>query len=174
MNAWDEDGVISIDMMLSAAPPFFPGADGEIPADTASKLTRWSLDTRDPTAAVASRRLSERDGEFPRIDERFAGVRHRHGYFTTFDSICHRDELSGREAVFTLPAGDSASEPVFVARSAGEGDGWLLALVFRQQSMCSDLVILDALDVAAGPVACATLPCRVPAGFHGNWLGERT
>jgi len=33
----------------------------------------------------------------------------------------------------------------------------------------SDLLVLDATDVAAGPVAIARLPHRVPFGFHGNW-----
>jgi carotenoid cleavage dioxygenase len=172
MNAWDEDGVISIDMMLSAEPPFFAGPSGDVPADAPSYLTRWNLDTLDPEAVVTSQRLSGLDGEFPRIDERVAGRRHRHGFFTTFDAICHRDEADGREVLYRLAEGDTASEPVFVPRGAGEGDGWLLAVLFRQESFCSELAIFEALDIAAGPVARAILPCRVPAGFHGNWLGE--
>jgi carotenoid cleavage dioxygenase len=171
MNAWDEDGVISIDMMLSDAPPFFPGPSGAAPVDAPAFLTRWTLDVRNPGATVASRRLSHLDGEFPRIDERFAGRRHRCGFFTTSDAIVRRDE-DGRQMLFRLPPGDCASEPVFVARGPDEGDGWLLTVLFRQDSLCSELAILDARDVPAGPVARAGLPCRVPAGFHGNWVGE--
>ncbi|MFD1077028.1 carotenoid oxygenase family protein [Longispora fulva] len=37
----------------------------------------------------------------------------------------------------------------------------------------SDLVILDADDLAAPPVASVHLPGRVPQGFHGNWLADR-
>jgi carotenoid cleavage dioxygenase len=172
MNAWDAGGLLSIDMMLSAAPPFFAGPSGEIPADAPAYLTRWSLNTLDPKATVTSQRLSNIDGEFPRIDERFAGQRHQHGFFTTFDAICHRDEADAREVLYRLPAGDTASEPVFVPRGAGEADGWLLAVLFRQETLCSELAIFKALDIAAGPVARALLPCRVPAGFHGNWLGD--
>jgi carotenoid cleavage dioxygenase len=172
MNAWDEGGVLCIDMMLSAVPPFFAGPSGEIPADAPSHLTRWSLDVMDPDAAITSRRLSDLDAEFPRIDERFAGRRHRHGFFTTFDAIGHRDEADGREVLFRLAPGDTASEPVFVPRGAGEGDGWLLAVLFRQETLCSELAIFEAMDIAAGPVARALLPYRVPAGFHGNWLGD--
>jgi len=63
------------------------------------------------------------------------------------------------------------SEPVFVERSAkaDEGDGWLLAVVYRAGENRSDLLVLDAQDVEAGPIATAKLPRRVPFGFHGNW-----
>jgi carotenoid cleavage dioxygenase-like enzyme len=64
------------------------------------------------------------------------------------------------------------SEPVFVARSAdaAEGDGWVLATVWRSATNTSDMVVFDARRVAAGPVCVASLPHRVPDGFHGNWF----
>ena len=36
----------------------------------------------------------------------------------------------------------------------------------------TDLVILDASDMAAPPVASIHIPHRVPPGFHGNWLPD--
>jgi carotenoid cleavage dioxygenase len=64
------------------------------------------------------------------------------------------------------------SEPVFVPASAQspEGDGWLLTVVWRPGRRGSDLVVVPALDVAAGPVATIELPQRVPFGFHGNFV----
>jgi carotenoid cleavage dioxygenase-like enzyme len=38
----------------------------------------------------------------------------------------------------------------------------------------TDLAIIDARDVAAGPVARIHLPRRVPIGFHANWFPEPT
>jgi carotenoid cleavage dioxygenase-like enzyme len=72
-----------------------------------------------------------------------------------------------------LPAGDTISEPVFVARGedAAEGDGWLLAAVWRATENRSDLAVFNASDVEAGPVALVQLGHRVPDGFHGNWVG---
>jgi carotenoid cleavage dioxygenase len=32
--------------------------------------------------------------------------------------------------------------------------------------------VLDATDVAAGPVASVQLPQRVPYGFHATWLPD--
>ena len=71
-----------------------------------------------------------------------------------------------------MPAGDKISEPVFVERSkdAVEGDGWLLAVVYRARENRSDLAVFNATDVAAGPVALVLLGHRVPDGFHGNWV----
>jgi carotenoid cleavage dioxygenase len=34
----------------------------------------------------------------------------------------------------------------------------------------STLAVLDATDVAAGPVAEVVMPRRVPYGFHGTWI----
>lgn len=77
------------------------------------------------------------------------------------------------------PGRDSfAQEPVFVPRLGSckgqdrnsgnaarrEDDGWLLAPVLRSATMTTDLVILDAADLAAGPVATIHLPLHIPIG----------
>jgi carotenoid cleavage dioxygenase len=49
---------------------------------------------------------------------------------------------------------------------------WLMTYVHDVASDTSDLVILDAADVEAPPVAAIHLPRRVPFGFHGNWLPD--
>ena len=54
-------------------------------------------------------------------------------------------------------------------RKAREGDGFLVTTVYRGAENRSDFVVFDAGDVAAGPIATAELPRRVPFGFHGNW-----
>ena len=71
----------------------------------------------------------------------------------------------------TLAHGDVVSEPVFVPRAAdaAEGDGWLLAVAWRERERRSDLLVFDAENLPGGPVAVARLPHRVPFGFHGSW-----
>ncbi|MEC4016210.1 carotenoid oxygenase family protein [Streptomyces sp. H27-D2] len=73
------------------------------------------------------------------------------------------------------PDGD-VGEAVFVpadpGMSAAEDDGWLLSYVFDPERGATDLVVLAAQDVTAGPVARIHLPARVPIGFHGNWLPD--
>ncbi|WP_411189770.1 carotenoid oxygenase family protein [Paraburkholderia sp. B3] len=82
----------------------------------------------------------------------------------------HSDKLERYE----VPFGDQNSEPVSVPRRAAteEDDGWLLCCVYRRVTHTSDVVVLNARDVAAGPVATVHLPTRIPAGFHGAWLAN--
>ena len=54
---------------------------------------------------------------------------------------------------------------------AAEGYGWLLTVVWRAATNTSDLAVLNATDIASGPVALVHLGHRVPDGFHGNWVG---
>jgi carotenoid cleavage dioxygenase-like enzyme len=70
-----------------------------------------------------------------------------------------------------LPPGDVVSEPIFVPRAgdAAEGDGYLLATVYRGAENRSDLAVFDAATLERGPIAVAELSHRVPFGFHGNW-----
>jgi carotenoid cleavage dioxygenase len=68
---------------------------------------------------------------------------------------------------------DSApEEPLFVPRApdAEDGDGWLISVVGRRAENRADVVILNARNLAAGPVAVIRLPCRIHEGFHGAWL----
>lgn len=55
-------------------------------------------------------------------------------------------------------------------RHAGEGEGWLLTLVYDRAAGTSDLCMLDALRPDHGPMAEIRLPRRVPHGFHATWI----
>ena len=151
----------------------------------AARLCRWTFDLASPGTGFRREYLDDLVAEFPRIDERHAGRRNRYGFYTChatarargdaesvlFDSLARFDFDTGERSIHTLPAGDVMSEPVFVPRSAdaAEGDGWLLAVAWREREKRSDLLVLDACDLGAAPVAVARLPHRVPFGFHGNW-----
>ncbi len=181
MNAWEEGSLIHAEVMEYPRAPLFPNVDGSKPEDDSAVLVRWTFDLAAPSNTVKRTVLDDMAGEFPRFDERRAGLPYRHGWFASqagrdvlgFDSLSHIDLATGKRTTMLLPDGDNASEPVFVPRSAdaGEGDGWLLAPVYRAATNTSDLIILDAQDITAGPVATIHVPRRVPFGFHGNWVG---
>jgi carotenoid cleavage dioxygenase len=48
----------------------------------------------------------------------------------------------------------------------------VLAYVYDAADDRSDVVVLDAQDFTAPPVATIHLPVRVPFGFHGSWLPD--
>jgi carotenoid cleavage dioxygenase len=180
MNAWEEGSTIYADVMEYPRAPLFPNADGGRGANAPARLVRWTFDLAGDSDAIKRQPLDDLAGEFPRFDERHAGLAYRHGWFAgnterpgdvRFDCVAHIDVGAGRRAVHELGPGDATGEPVFVPRSpeAAEGDGWVVALIYRAAEDRSEFCVFDALDITAGPIARARLPRRVPFGFHGNW-----
>jgi carotenoid cleavage dioxygenase len=50
----------------------------------------------------------------------------------------------------------------------------MLVIVNRLDQNRSDVVVLDAAEIEAGPVATVRLPVRVRSTFHGTWVpGEQ-
>ena len=185
MNAWEEGSRIIADVMQFEEAPLFTHPDGSPtdPAKSRARYCRWTFDLAANTDRFAQTYLDDLTGEFPRIDDRRAGLASSHGWyacanpelpmFGALSGIVHVDGNGKRLGNYLLPAGDTISEPVFVERGkdAAEGDGWLLAVVWRARENRSDLAVFNATDVEAGPVALVHLGHRVPDGFHGNWVG---
>ncbi len=177
MNAWEAGGTLVADVMQYEAPPLFPHAEGIAPpVRQGAQPVRWTFDLSGTTDRFTATMLDDIEGEFPRIDDRLAGRRNRHGWLAANASdqggaaIAHLDLAHGARRLWSVPKGDMVSEPVFVPRGDEEGDGWLLAIAWRAREAASDLVVLDARSVTDGPVASVRLPNRVPFGFHGNWI----
>jgi carotenoid cleavage dioxygenase-like enzyme len=180
MNAWEEGDLIHADVMEYPAAPLFPNADGSRGRDAEARLVRWTFDLAAPSNQVKREPLDDRSGEFPRFDERRAGLAYRHGWFAAdsrrsetggFGAIAHIDHKTGKRVAHEFAAADAPSEPVFVPRNEGaaEGDGWVVTTVYRGAEDRSDFLVFDAQDIPAGPIGVAKLPRRVPFGFHGNW-----
>lgn len=184
LNAYDEGETIVADMLRYDAGPGFPGADGSPPdpSKALARLERWRLPLTGPSRSFSTTRLDDQASEYPRLDERYAGLPHRYGFFAStageqgkaamFDEIVRFDFATSRKQTYRLPAGDFVSEPVFVPRAADapEGQGYLLAIAYRAREARSDLLVLDATDLTSGPRAVARLETRIPFGFHGNWM----
>ncbi len=140
-------------------------------------LWRWTIDL--DTGLVEERQLDDRGVEFPRVDDRLAGAAARYSVAVGSGALVRYD-LQGDTAIehrFGRGRPGSAgapSEAVF-APAAGRPDelsGWYLTYVYDADTDSSDLVIIDASDFAAEPVARIRMPRRVPHGFHGNWIPD--
>ncbi|MFG1609811.1 carotenoid oxygenase family protein [Actinoplanes sp. NPDC049265] len=138
------------------------------------QLWRWTLDPA--TGTVTEECLDDRPADFPRIDDRLTGTDVRFGHVTHLvvdggPSVLRRHDLhTGASAEHRFTPAQIPGEAVFVP--AQDGGGWLLTYVYDRTTDRSDLVVFDAANVAAAPVATVHLPQRVPIGFHGNWLPE--
>ncbi|HEV7761873.1 MAG TPA: carotenoid oxygenase family protein [Acidimicrobiales bacterium] len=163
---------------------------GGAPGGGLPTLHRWTLDLA--SGRVSETALDDTPSEYPRVADDRIGRPHRFAYTTSFvlaaepeRSEIYKYDLATPAAgggttrtTHVLPAGHTCGEPVFVGRSPGaaagskaaEDDGFLLTFVHDRAEGTSYLVVLDATDVAAPPLAEVHLPVRVPAGFHGTWL----
>ena len=118
---------------------------------------------------VAVRPLSNGlGGGMPEVDDRFAMQRYRYGFSSSRNGLVRYDTETGGQVEHVTEG--SAQEPVFVPRSpdAAEGDGFLLSLVTRPDNR-AELIILDAMDIEAAPLAIVRLPFSQPWLFHGAW-----
>jgi carotenoid cleavage dioxygenase len=173
-NAFDlADGGAVVDVVVHDT-MFANQTDG--PDSKKVTFERWTLDAGSGTVRRAVR--NEESQEFPRFDERMTGKPYRYGYTVGFLDDAHKlmryDLESGARDEYHYGAGKSTSEAVFVPRSASaaEGDGWLVSYVYDKTTDKSDVVVLNANDLAGEPAAIVHLPVRVPAGFHGNWVPD--
>lgn len=181
MNAWENGDKTHCEVMEYPSAPFFPKADGSPATAAEARLTRWTIDLAGNTNCMKREPLDDLNSEMPRVDDRLMGAPYRHGWYIAnsgsenrlvHDALAHIDLKSGRRHVRTLDPGDVAGEPVFVPHlpDAPEGEGYVLALVYRAATNTSELLILHAQDIAGEPAAVLKVPRRVPAGLHGSFV----
>jgi carotenoid cleavage dioxygenase len=87
------------------------------------------------------------------------------------NAIYRFDHDTGTIAKYFAVDAHGMSEPQFIPRSrdAAEGDGYLIAAVNNFRETKSEVVIVDALDFAAGAIARIKLPFRPHMQVHGYW-----
>ena len=182
MNAYNKGDVITCDVAEYAQAPLFPNPDGSKGDQSKmwAKLNRWTIDLGNNTNDYKVESLDDGASEFGRLDERYACHDYRYGYMlrqaagdssVNFSNIAMIDHQTGKTDSYEMGDEMASGEAIFVPKSdsAAEGEGYLLANVYNRSNDKSHLVILDAQNPSAGPLARAFLDHRVPFGFHGNW-----
>lgn len=183
-NGFDRaDGKVVVDLDVYEAMFDGDGAnDVEGPGGKSRGFERWVIDP--DTKRVERQTLDAAPQEFPRPDERFFGQEYRYAWaiglpdgdaaFLGEQPLYRHDLAAGTRTAHHFGPGRVPGEFVFVPRRADapEGEGWLMGYVIDTASETTELVILDAGDMAAEPVARVHIPHRIPPGFHGNWLAD--
>lgn len=183
-NAWEDGDTITFAGSRLEGAAYTAGKDGAMDregADAEPGLpTRFEVDRS--SGKVRVEQFDDMGGDFPRINDAFCGLRSRYHYMGGFrgeatiighfDTVVAYDGLAGDRATWYCGPDSITGEAVFVADPDGhaENDGWLLSCVTDRRDDSTDLVIIDARDVSAGPIARVHLPRRLPFGFHANWF----
>ena len=181
-NAYDDRGDVVVDVitygngdLLDCIARFRTSPMDRV----SSEFTRFRI-TAD--SRVLAERLSDATCEFPRHHPDREGRPHRFAYVNTkqnlgtlYDGITKLDLSGNSETTYIAQTpGNSFCEPVFTPRpgAVDEDDGWLLSVEYQADRHTSRLVILDAADLARGPIATSQLDQHVPQGFHGNFTAR--
>lgn len=163
----------------SSAPSQHEGDNQRIQSDI-PRLYRWQFNLK--TGAVQEELLDDTPAEFPRVNEQHTGYPTRYGYtarmalgeMPLFDGLVKYDLTSGSSQTHNFGQRRYGGEAVFVPRpdATTEDDGWLLTFVHDEAEQTSSLVVVDATDMTAPPLAQIVMPRRVPYGFHGTWVSQ--
>ncbi|MQA83671.1 MAG: 9-cis-epoxycarotenoid dioxygenase [Streptosporangiales bacterium] len=141
-------------------------------------LHRYRFNVR--TGGTREERRDDDNTEFPAIPTHLTGRRSRYAYNVhispketlLFDGLVKYDLTTGTSERYAFGEGRWGSETPFALRpgAVAEDDGYLVSFVQDEREGRSEVVILDAGDIAAGPVGRVLLPQRVPIGFHATWV----
>jgi carotenoid cleavage dioxygenase len=174
MNAWREGDDVVLDVCRMAAVFEDGTALGPPP-----RLHRWRIGTGGSGLTFTDEIRSDLDADLPSIDKRYTGRPNRHGWRVetrpaTDDVVLagavHVDTKSGTETRWDPGPQFSSGEWLFVPTGSDEGEGVVMTYVHDRATDTTSLVVLDARDVSAGPLAKVRLPQRVPYGFHATWV----
>ena len=151
-------------------------------ADTErSFLHRFVLCTR-TAAVVESTQLSPLASDFPALHPSFVGQPLRFAYtagfaaaqssaIPQFDALIRHDLATGATVIRQLPEGTTCGDLSFVpAGAAASDDGHVLLLTHVLLEERSELLVLNARDVAGPPAAVVHVPRRIPYGFHTTFV----
>jgi carotenoid cleavage dioxygenase-like enzyme len=195
-NAWEEDdGQGGIEIVMTGTPFRIPrDAQGGLMYDDVPRLTaqlvhdfyfhEWRFNLR--TGRTRERVIDDvLNSEFPVINSWMQGFQTRYSWHTLmgpalraeeprFCGLVKYDLLSGSCQTYHEGPNKWWSEAPFAARdeSSAEDDGYLVGFVWDGDAQNSKVVVMDAANIAVGPVCRITLPVRVPNGFHATWVSD--
>jgi carotenoid cleavage dioxygenase len=141
-----------------------------------ARAHRWKFNIR--TGECREEATSETCAEFPMINARHAGRRHRYSYnarcspgLFAFDGLIKHDLDTGTEELFEFEPGVFISETAMAPRdgSSAEDDGYLVTFASDINNDFSEALVFDASAMMEGPVCKIRLPERISSGTHSTW-----
>lgn len=186
LNAWEEGDEVVLDGYFQDEPQprSFPDAPPGYERMMAyldqmlmqPRLHRWRFNLK--TGQTTEERLDETILEFGMINQRYAGRKNRYAYsalpepgWFLFRGLVKHDLEARTKQVLEFGPGRFGSEAPFAPRQGAteEDDGYLVSFVADLNTDTSECVLIDARNIAAGPVCRIVLPERFCAGTHATW-----
>jgi all-trans-8'-apo-beta-carotenal 15,15'-oxygenase len=182
-NAFETERGLSIDSICYASfPEVEPNQDfREMNFDQLDPGLLWRFGLDFKTGEVTRKIVFDRCCEFPTINPEKVGQDHRYLYMGTaaaktgnapLQEISKVDLKDSSTTTWSAAPNGFVSEPLFIAKpqAMAEDDGWLISFVYEADQHTTDVVILEARDLAV--VAKLHLPHHLPYGLHGSWTNE--
>jgi carotenoid cleavage dioxygenase-like enzyme len=187
VNAYEDGDEIVVDGYFQEEPTPAPLSEGAVEGHEhlmayldmhsfKSRLHRWRFNLK--TGETVEQRLSDRIVEFGMMNARHAGKPYRYVYSVTakpgwflFNGFVKHDLHTGETTELMLEEGRYASEAPFAPRigAVDEDDGYLVSFVIDENRGTSECVLIDAKELAAGPVCRIALPHKISSGTHSVW-----
>ena len=130
------------------------------------------------TGKTTEERIDNRNLEFGTINQHYAGINARYLYSTTtepgyflFNGLVKHDLETGESASLLFGDKRYGSEAPFAPRTnpRSEDDGYLVSFITDLNTQRSECIVVDAQDIAAGPICRIILPHQISSGTHATW-----
>lgn len=179
-NAWDEDDTVVLQASRSKTADIIGAGTGagDRLRDTQGQLYEWRINLA--TGDVQEGPISNEHCDFTRVNDNYACHKTRYVYAAvfnperpfTFDGVMKHDNDSNTDVTYDYGPNRYGGEAVFAPKidAGAEDDGYLVSFIHDESNNQSECLIIDAQNVAAGPVATIVMPFRVPYGFHAGWV----
>ncbi|MBT4163758.1 MAG: dioxygenase [Porticoccaceae bacterium] len=189
-NCWEEGDWVVMDGCRSTNPmPTATNEDGALSHMLAymrleANNYRWRFNL--VTGEVRESDIDDLNTEFNKINQIYNGVKSKYAYHQRiplleegghtlrFNGVVKYNNDTGQSTQWDYGDGVYGSETPFAPvkganRESAEDHGYIISLVTDSHTWTSELHILDAQDIAQGPIARIKMPHRVPLGFHAWW-----
>ena len=202
VNAFDDGDLVHIDLCLTNTNAFqFMREAGGIDIaqqDLQGALTRWTVDLSKSDPQIEERPLGP-PGDLPRIADKDQGRPYTHAWYLSmnpqggppmpggpvganFNCLMRIEPGNGHLEAMGVPPGAAISEPVHVPSATPGHDGWLLSVIDVPANpdpsaqipgdYRSELWVIDAGNIQAGPVARVKTGLPLRSQVHGTWVSR--
>jgi all-trans-8'-apo-beta-carotenal 15,15'-oxygenase len=163
-------------------------------ASTATKKSLWRYKVNVTAGSISKECITNIPTYFGTINPAVSGQKHQYVYAATGATGninappqgIGKFDIDGNAKDLWYPHEyEFCGEPMFAPKksekpSDKEDDGYIISVLFNGKEKKSEILVLDATDIAAGPIARIPLGIAIPHGLYGcfsaadecNWSAE--